>query len=93
MTHHQVDQMTSRIIHWLKEHQVEFEQGAIEEMRLADFVGLTKDEVTRGIDSLENREAVVRFPHPSSTPPQVMIKPGRGWQDLLEKETGKANGQ
>ena len=94
MTHHQeVDQNTSRIIHWLSEHRAQFEQGEIEEKFLADSVGLTKEEVTRSIDRLENREAVVRFPHPSSTPPQTMIKPGRGWQDLVEKAPGQAANQ
>jgi hypothetical protein len=94
MTHHQeVDQNTSRIIHWLSEQRAKFEQGEIEEKFLADSVGLTKEEVTQSIDWLENREAVVRFPHPSSTPPQTMIKPGRGWQDLVEKESGQAANQ
>jgi hypothetical protein len=94
MTQHQkVDPNTSRIIHWLTEHSAEFEQGKLEEMRLADSIGLTQDEVTKAIDTLENREAIVRFPHPLSTPPQIMIKPGRGWQDLLEKESGKAANQ
>jgi hypothetical protein len=88
--HHQLDPESARIIHWLKEHREEFEQGSLEEMRLADSIGLTRDEITRGLDHLENREAVVRFPHPSSTPRQMMIKPGRGWQDLLEKEAGVA---
>jgi hypothetical protein len=93
MTQHQkMDQNTSRIIHWLIEHSAEFEQGKIEEMLLADSVGLAKDEAMRAIDYLENREAIVRFPHPLSTPPQTMIKPGRGWQDLLEKDAGKAAG-
>jgi hypothetical protein len=94
MTQHQkADPNTSRIIHWLTEHSAEFEQGKLEEMRLADSIGLTQDEVTKAIDTLENREAIVRFPHPLSTPPQIMIKPGRGWQDLLEKESGKAANQ
>ena len=91
MTQHQkVTQNTSRIIHWLIEHSAEFEQGKIEEMLLADSVGLAKDEVMQAIDHLENREAIVRFPHPLSNPPQIMIRPGRGWHDLLEKEVGKA---
>jgi hypothetical protein len=91
--HHQADQTISRIVRWLTDHSAEFEQGEIEERLLADSTGLTKDEVTQAIDHLENREAIVRFPHPSSTPPQIMIKPGRGWQDLVEKETGKAANQ
>src|SRR5215203_1170168 len=91
MTQHQkADLNTSRIIHWLMEHRAEFEEGTIEELQLAHSVGLAQDEITKAIDYLENREAIVRFPHPLSTPPQIMIKPGRGWQDLLEKETGKA---
>jgi hypothetical protein len=88
--HQQTDQNTLQIIHWLTEHSAEFEQGQIEESRLADATGLTSNEVTRAIDHLENREAIVRFPHPLSNPPQIMIKPGRGWQELVEKETGKA---
>ena len=91
--HQKVDQNASRITHWLTEHRAEFEQGNIEEMVLANSVGLAQDEVTQALDRLENREAVVRFPHPLHTPPQIMIKPGRGWQDLLEKEAGKAANQ
>lgn len=87
--HHKVDPNVTRIIHWLMEHSEEFEQGNIEEANLANAVGLAKDEVTIAIDSLENREAVVRFPHPLSTPSRTMLKPGRGWHDLLEQETGK----
>lgn len=88
--HHKVDENTSRIIDWLKAHSAKFEQGEIEENHLADSVGLTKAEVMQSIDRLENREAVVRFPHPSSSPPQTMVKPGRGWQDLVEKAPGQA---
>jgi hypothetical protein len=91
--HQKADQNTSRIIHWLIEHSAEFEQGTIEEMRLADSAGLAKDEAMRAIDYLENHEAIVRFPHPLSTPRQIMIKPGRGWQDLVEKDAGKAAGK
>jgi hypothetical protein len=87
---HKADPNASRIIHWLIEHSAELEQGNIEEAHLADAVGLAKDEMTQAIDYLENHEAVVRFPHPLHTPPRIMIKPGRGWQDLIEKEAGAA---
>lgn len=90
--HQKVDSNTSRIIHWLQEHSAEFEQGSIEETRVTESAGLSKDDAMRAIDYLENHEAIVRFPHPLSTPPQIMIKPGRGWQDVLEEDAGKAAG-
>jgi hypothetical protein len=86
---HKADPNTIRIMQWLAEHSAEFEQGSIEEAQIASAVGLANDDVTTAIDWLENKEAVVRFPHPLSTPARTMLKPGRGWHDLLEKETGK----
>src|SRR5262245_54212331 len=88
--HHKVDPNVTRIIHWLMEHSQEFEQGNIEETQIAGSVGLAKDDVTTAIDWLENREGVVRFPHPLSTPARTMLKPGRGWHDLVEREAGEA---
>jgi hypothetical protein len=51
---------------------------------------LADTEVADAVDHLENHEAVVRFPHASSTPPSIVLKPGRGWHDLLQDEEREA---
>ncbi len=81
-----IEQNATRIIRWLAEHRAELEQNGIAEATLAGSVGLAEREVTQAVDYLENHEAVVRFPHASTTPPSMLLKPGRGLADLLEKE-------
>jgi hypothetical protein len=49
---------------------------------------LPAEEVTEGVDYLENREEVVRFPHPLETPLRVELKPGRGWAQLRGELSG-----
>lgn len=81
-----IEQNATRITDWLAEHRAEFEQQGIVEATIAGAVGLADSEVTEAVDHLENHEAVVRFPHASTTPPSIVLKPGRGWHDLLERE-------
>lgn len=76
----------TRITDWLAEHRAVFEQSGIDEATLAASVGLAETDVTQAIDHLENHETVVRFPHASTTPPTIILKPGRGWAELLKKK-------
>ncbi len=87
-----IEQDATRVIRWLAEHRAVFEQTGIDETTLSGSVGLAETEITQAVDHLENHEAVVRFPHASTTPPSVILKPGRGWADLLKKvaEAGRA---
>lgn len=76
------EQVARRIAEWLARDEETFKRDGIEEGTLADSLGLSAEDVTAGVDYLENREEVVRFPHPSETPPRVELKPGRGWAQL-----------
>lgn len=80
------EQDATRIIHWLTEQRATFEHEGIDEATLAGSVGLAEEEVTRAVDHLENHETVVRFPHASATPPKVILKPGRGWIEVMKNE-------
>lgn len=66
----------------------EFGGEGVGEDGLAEATGLSREEVSEAVDYLENREDVVRFPHPSATPPRTVLKPGRGWPDLREQIAG-----
>lgn len=79
----QVEQNALRIAQWLMENGTEFEQQGIYEDKLA-AVGLTDIDAKEAVDYLENREEVVRIPKTLTTPPQFLLKPGRGWQDVRE---------
>jgi hypothetical protein len=83
-----VAQNAARAAEWLMGQGAEFEGQGVSEESLASALGLTHDEITEAIDHLENREEVVRFPRPSTTPPQVILKPGRGWPEIREKMLG-----
>jgi hypothetical protein len=81
-----VEQDAARIVDWLVSHRAEFEQGGIEESELPGSVGLSEDEVRPAIDQLESHEEVVRWPQALTSPPRFLLKPGRGWPDLLNKD-------
>ena len=84
-----VEQDADRILNWLTQHQGEFEQNGVEEATLAGSVGLTEEEVTRAVDHLESHEEVVRMPQGLTTPPQFLLKPGRGWPERLKSAAGE----
>ena len=81
-----------RVVQWLVENRTEFEEQGISEHKLADALGISSAEVTEIVDHLEAREEVVRMPQAGTTPPQFLLKPGRGWaevrDELLRSESG-----
>lgn len=80
-----VEQDVTRVVHRLMEQSAEFEQQGIDETSLASVVGLTEGEVQEAVDYLENHEDVVRWPQPGR---RFVLKPGRGWADLVKKQVG-----
>jgi hypothetical protein len=82
------EQAAKQLAEWLARNEESFKQGGVSEADLASAIGLSAEEVTEGVDYLENREEVVRFPHPSETPPRVELKPGRGWQASRDELPG-----
>lgn len=77
----------ARITEWLLEHRTEFEQNGIEESSLAGAIGLSEDGVREAIDYLEGHEDVVRMPEALSNRPQFLLKPARGWQEIIERSS------
>ena len=86
------EQAARRVAEWLAQNEDRFKQEGVEEGGLPDALGISAEEVTLGVDYLENREEVVRFPHPSETPPRVELKPGRGWRELRGEFPGGESG-
>jgi hypothetical protein len=84
-----VHENAARIIGWLLEHRTEFEQGGVEESSLAGSIGLSEDEVREAIDHLESHEDVARVPEAISDHPQFLLKPARGWQEIVERPAGE----
>ena len=82
------EQAARRVAEWLARNEESFGGEGVEEGSLAGAVGLSAEEVTEGVDYLENREEVVRFPHPRDTPPRIVLKPGRGWRELRAEILG-----
>jgi hypothetical protein len=80
-------QKAARVAEWLMGQGAEFEGEGVSEESLVSALGLSQDEITEAIDYLENREEVVRFPR-ALTPPQFVLKPGRGWPEIREKMLG-----
>ena len=81
-----------KIAEWLADNRTEFEQQGINEDRVASAVGLTEAEVTEALDRLDNHEEVVRMPHALTLPPQLVLKPGRGWPEKRDEILGKRSG-
>jgi hypothetical protein len=83
-----VHENAARIIEWLLEHRTEFEQHGIEESSLPAALGLSEEEVREAIDHLENHEDLARVPEGLTTPPRFLLKPARGWPEIVEKQHG-----
>jgi len=73
----------ARIVEWLLDNRSEFEESGIEESKIPAAVGLSEAEVTKAIDHLETREDVARLPESLSNPPKFLLKPARGWPEIL----------
>ena len=81
MAKSKAEQHALQVVRWLLE-QAEFEQNGIEEASLASAVGLSEQDAREAVDRLENHEEVVRVPKALTSPPQFILKPGRGWRDV-----------
>lgn len=79
------DESMQRVTRWLVENRAEFEGQGVGEDKLAASLGMAGAEVTEAIDHLEAREEVVRMPQAMTTPPQFLLKPGRGWPDVRDE--------
>jgi len=82
-----VQKNAARIIEWLLNNRSEFEQSGIDESSLPSAVGLSEEEVTRAIDHLESHEDVARLPEALSNPPKFLLKPARGWPEIVSKSS------
>src|SRR5262249_60652652 len=73
-----IEQDANRVVSWLADNRAEFEARGINENSLAGAVEIGGvDQVRGAIDRLEKREVVVRRPVAFTTPPQVLLTPGR----------------
>ena len=81
-----VQENSDRIINWLLEHSAQFENEGIEESTLAGAIGLSEEEVTAALDHLENHEDLARIPEALSDPPRFLLKPARGWHDIVTRQ-------
>ena len=79
-----------RVAEWLASQGAAFEGPGISEDSLTSALGMAHDEITEALDYLENREEVVRFPRALATPPQVALKPGRGWPEVRDEILSRA---
>jgi hypothetical protein len=86
------EQNALKIAEWLAHHGTEFEEQGINEDRVAAAAGLSETEVAEALDRLENHEEVVRMPHALTIPPQLVLKPGRGWLEKRDAILGKESG-
>lgn len=84
------EQRTRRVAQWLAENRERFEGEGIGEDELTSALGMAGAEITEAIDHLEAREEVVRVPRALTTPPQFVLKPGRGWRELRDEILGAA---
>ena len=83
----QAGQNADRVIEWLMKHRTEFEANGVAEQNLSGAVGLPEDQLREAIDYLENHEDVARLPEAMTTPPRFMLKPARGWPEIVEKRS------
>jgi hypothetical protein len=84
-----VEQNAQRVALWLMDNNTEFEQQGISEASLLAAVGLSEIDAKEAVDHLENHEEVVRMPQ-ALTPPQFLLKPGRGWPEIKAQVLGAA---
>jgi hypothetical protein len=82
------DPKADQVTQWLAENRQEFEGHGIAEDKLAQALNMTSEEITETIDHLEAREELVRIPRGVSTPPQFLLKPGRGWAEVRDEIGG-----
>lgn len=80
-----VQKNAARIVEWLLDNQSEFEKNGIEESSIPAAVGLSEAEATRAIDHLESHEDLARLPEALSSPPKFLLKPARGWPEIVSK--------
>lgn len=88
----EADQNTRRVAQWLVENRAEFEGQGVGEDKLAPALGMGSMEITEALDHLEAREEVVRMPQGLTTPPQFLLKPGRGWPEARDEMLGTESG-
>lgn len=88
----EIERNARRVAEHLARSEAEFGGEGVSEDSVAEATGLSHDDVASAVDYLENREDVVRFPHPLSTPPRTVLKPGRGWPDLRSQVAGGGAG-
>ncbi len=79
-----------RVARWLAENRAEFESEGVAEDSLAPSLRMVGAEITEAVDHLEAREEVVRVPRALTTPPQFVLKPGRGWRELRDEMLGRS---
>lgn len=84
-TDHKNTDQANRVIEWLLQHRTEFEANGVDEQSLPGAVGLPQDQLREAVDLLEEHEDVARVPVGMTTPPQFLLKPARGWQEIVEK--------
>jgi len=77
---------------WVVENRAEFEGEGVGGDRRAPALRMADAEVTEALDHLEAREEVVRVPRALTTPPQFLLKPGRGWRELRDELSGTGAG-
>jgi hypothetical protein len=87
-----IDPKIRRVARWLAENRTEFEEQGIGEDKLTSALGMTSTEIVEAIDHLEAREEVVRMPQALTTPPQFLLKPGRGWPEARDEMLGSESG-
>ena len=85
----EVHENADHIIEWLLEHRTDFERDGVEESSLGLAVGLSEDKIREAIDHLENHEDVARFPEALSNPLRFLLKPARGWTEIVERRRGE----
>lgn len=86
------DEKAEKVLRWLYGQRAEFEGAGVAESELAAAVGLSEEETTRAVDSLENREAVARIPHHEGDRLGFVLQPARGWEDVCEEFGASAGG-
>jgi hypothetical protein len=79
------DANTLRIAEWLAGRGAELEHQGLAAEGIAAAVGMPEAQVKAALDHLEDREVVVRMPHPLASPPQTLLKAGRAWPEMRDE--------